>query len=142
MSCKSEYVVFGVIACAITVSKKARLQTAAHTSLTDPHTSPASIPSCLFSMLMIETPVSDSPFKIACCIGAGPRNLGRREGWTFSLRVGEKWSRKREEMIRPKEAVISRLLWDAPSENGAGGCYMYIRMMRETSLDNLSPSNA
>ena len=43
--------------------------------------SPVSIPSAI---LMMVTPVSSSPFKMAQLIGAAPRYLGRREEWTLT----------------------------------------------------------
>lgn len=75
------------------------------------HIRPASIPFSLASISMIHTPVIRSPFIIACCMGAAPRYLGRRDGWMFSRCCGGNSSRIESGRMRPNEAVIKRWSW-------------------------------
>lgn len=76
------------------------------TILVDAQMGPASIPSDRLSISIMHTPVSLSPLRIACCIGAAPLYAGRSEGWTLSLLDCANRFNILLGRMRPNDAVI------------------------------------
>ena len=101
------YVLFRIV---ISITGTSYREGLRHTILSERQIAPESMPFLRSVISMTHTPVSCRPSMSVCCIGAGPRYNGRRDGWTFSRLVGRNRLSRELGRIRPKEAVTSRWL--------------------------------